>query len=268
MLALPDCVMTFVCGPVASGKTHLIKRWVATDNRHVIFDSTGEYGEDGQHEEVWANPRKLWERVRSNPYFFRIVYVPGRDRNADFSHVLNALWWRDTPKLLVCDEVADICPVDSLDEEIERVLRFARKDKMGFLTASQRIADVHKLFTGGCRMVVLFQTHEARDLDAIEDRWKCADQVEGLRPLLYDDIKQVTRQVPQCCVIEKGKRPYVYDFATENAVRENAGSEDSPQREPGEGCDRPERSELTSPAEIEEENEDRLPRSETSPEGV
>jgi len=206
--------MTFVCGPVASGKTHLLKRWVATDNRHVIFDSTGEY-EDANHEEIWANPRKLYERIKNNPYYFRLVYVPGRDRTLDFSFVLDSLWWRDTPKLLVCDEVADICPVSSLDDDIERILRFARKDKMGFLTASQRIADVHKLFTGGCRMVVLFQTHESRDLMAIEDRWGCADMVRDLRPLLYEDSTQTTKQVPQCVVCEKGQAPYVYDFATE-----------------------------------------------------
>lgn len=213
-LVLPDCKMTFVCGPVASGKTFLLKQWIKNDNRHVIFDSTGEYMEDESHEEIWANPRAVHERIQANPYYFRIVYVPGRNRNEDFSHVLKCLWWKQTPKLLVCDEVADICPVDSLDENIEMLLRFARKDKMGFLTASQRIADVHKLFTGGCRMVVLFQTHESRDLDAIDSRWGCAEEVENLRPLLYDDVTETTRQIPQCVVIEKGRLPYVYDFAT------------------------------------------------------
>lgn len=208
--------MTFVCGPVSSGKTYLIKQWTASDNRHVIFDSTGEYMEDREHEEIWANPKALYDRIKKNAYYYRIVYVPGRNRQEDFTHVLNAMWWQSTPKLLVCDEVADICPVDSLDENIEMLLRFARKDKMGFLTASQRIADVHKLFTGGCRMVVLFQTHEARDLDAIESRWKCSDLVENLRPLLYDDIAGVARQIPQCVVIEKGQKPYVYDFATDS----------------------------------------------------
>lgn len=221
MLTLPECKMTFVCGPVASGKTFTIKDFIKNDNRHCVFDSTGEYMDDGAHEEIWANPRALYERVKANPYYFRIVYVPGRSRQEDFSHVLNALWWLDTPKLLVCDEVADICPVSSLDGDVERILRFARKDKMGFLTASQRIADVHKLFTGGCRMVVLFQTHEIRDLDAIESRWGCGKMVEQLRPLLYDDSTETVRQIPQCLVIEKGQKPYVYDFQAQS----KAGSE-------------------------------------------
>jgi hypothetical protein len=224
-LLLPNCKMTFVCGPVASGKTFLIQSWLKNDNRHVVFDSTGEYS-DGEHEEIWANPKALRERIKANPYFFKIVYVPGRDRETDFTHVLNVVWWQDTPKLLVCDEIADLCPVTGTTEDIEMVLRFARKDKLGFLTASQRIADVHKLLTGGCRMVVLFQTHEARDLDAIESRWRCAAMVEGLRPLLYDDEARVTQQVPQCVVIEKGKKPYVYDFKTESIVGERSVSDD------------------------------------------
>lgn len=247
MLTLPDCKMTFVCGPVASGKTHLLKRWVATDNRHVIFDSTGEY-EDANHEEIWANPRKLYERIRNNPYYFRLVYVPGRDRSLDFSYVLDSLWWRDTPKLLVCDEVADLCPVSGVEEDVERILRFARKDKMGFLTASQRIADVSKLFTGGCRMVVLFQTHEVRDLQAIEDRWGCAEMVRELRPLLYEDSTQTTKQVPQCVVCEKGQAPYVYDFATEARCSVTGG-------ESGEGGHR-EESEVPEPSPAIEEGGD------------
>lgn len=224
MLELTDCVMTFICGPVASGKTFLIERLIANQNRYVAFDSTGEYMDAEGREEIWANPKALRERLIKNPYFFRIVYVPGRDRKSDFTHVLNVLWWRDTPKLLVCDEVADICPVDSLDEDVEMVLRFARKDKMGFLAASQRIADVHKLFTGGCRMVVLFKTDEARDLDAIESRWKCSNMIRNLRPLIYDDAKKKTLQIPQAVIIMKGHKPYVYDFATDAPVKEKSES--------------------------------------------
>lgn len=170
-------------------------------------------------EEIWTNPKALYERIKKSPYFFRLVYIPGRDRAADFEHVLNVLWWAKVDKLLVCDEVADICPVDSLDENIEMLLRFARKARMGFLAASQRIADVHKLFTGGCRMVILFKTNEARDLDAIESRWKCSNLVRGLRPLVYDDLAKRTIQIPQAVVIVKGQEPYVYDFATGEQAR-------------------------------------------------
>lgn len=225
-LLLPVCKMTFVCGPVSSGKTFLLKKWIATDNRHVAFDSTGEYS-DGTREEIWYNPRALYERIKRTPYFYQLVYVPGRDRQSDFEHVTNILWWETrASRLLVCDEVADICPVDYLDANIEMILRFTRKAKMGFLAASQRIADVHKLFTGGCRMVVLYQTNEARDLEAIQARWRCANMVESLRPLIYDDDTEVTQQIPQCVVIEKGKKPYIYDFATDAVLGATSGRDE------------------------------------------
>jgi hypothetical protein len=218
-LILPDCKMTFVCGPVASGKTHLIKTWLATDNRHVIFDGTGEFLDDPGREQVWANPKALYERLKKNPYYYRVVYQPGVDREEDFSWVLKAMWWIDFPKLLVCDEFHEICPVEYKSQDVEMMLRFARHDKLGFVGASQRIADVNKLYTSACRMVILFQTHEARDLDAIDSRWGCARMVEELRPLLHDDVSGVTKQIPQCVVIEKGKKPYVYDFKTQSELR-------------------------------------------------
>ena len=222
-LILPDCKMTFICGPVASGKTHLIKRFLATDNRHVIFDGSGEFLDEPGREQIWANPKALYERIKKNPYFYRIVFQPGIDREEDFGWVLKAMWWVDQPKLLVCDEFHEICPVEYKSPDVEMMLRFARHDKLGFIGASQRIADVNKLYTSACRMIILFQTNEARDLEAIEARWRCASTVESLRPLLHDDATGVTKQIPQCVVIEKGRKPYVYDFETKGTVGDNEG---------------------------------------------
>jgi hypothetical protein len=236
MLALPDCKMTFVCGPVASGKTHLIKQWVATNNRHVIFDGSGEFLEERDVEQIWANPKALHERLKQNPYYYRIVYQPGIDREGDFAWVLKAMWWIDQPKLLVCDEFHEICPVDRKSPDVEMMLRFARHDKLGFVGASQRIADVNRLYTSACRMIVLFYTQEARDLEAIEQRWRCRAMVEGLRPLLHDDVTGETKQIPQCVVIEKGKRPYVYDFKTQ-AVASGTVADDESDSERDESSD-------------------------------
>lgn len=218
MLLLPDCKMTFICGPVASGKTYLIRDWIAKDNHHVIFDGTGEFLDD-EREQIWANPKALYERIKANPYCYRIVYQPGIHREEDFAWVLKAMWWIDQPKLLVCDEFHEICPVSYKTDEVEMMLRFARHDKLGFVGASQRIADVNRLYTSACRMVVLFQTNEARDLEAIDERWRCARMVQELRPLLHDEIGNVTRQIPQALVIEKGHQPYVYDFSTGTAIK-------------------------------------------------
>ena len=223
MLELPPCKLIFVCGPVASGKTHLIRRWLERDNHHVLFDGSGEFFDDPTREQIFANPRAVYDRVKRNPYYYRIVYQPGIDREQDFGYVLDALWWINQEKLLVCDEFHEICPVEYKSPPVERLLRFARHDKMGFIGASQRIADVNRLYTSACRMIILFQTNEVRDLEAAEARWGCGDQLSNLRPLLHDDITGVTHQIPQCLVIVKGRAPYIYDFKTESIVGSSQG---------------------------------------------
>lgn len=224
-LLLPECKLTFLCGPVRSGKTHLIKQWLARDNRHVILDSTGEFMEDGAHEQVWANPRALYERLKKNPYYYKLVYQPGLHLEEDFKYVLNALWWIDQSKLLVCDEFHQVCPVMGSDESVVMLNRFARHARLGFIGASQRVADVSKLYTSACAMVVLFYTEELRDLEAIEGRWGCADMVSSLRPLKYDDIRQVTLQVPQCVVKVRGEKPYIFDFANDSPAEGSLSQE-------------------------------------------
>lgn len=220
MLPLPAGQMTFVCGPVASGKTYTIKQWLAAQNRYVIFDGTGEFLDASGVETFWATPKGLNDRIVASPYFYRLVYQPGRDRREDFRHVLNLLWWKNHHKLLVCDEFHEMCPVEGTSESIEMMLRFARHDRLAFIGASQRIADVNKLYTSACRMNVLFWTQEARDLDAIEARWGCADLVANLRMCIYDDTTQTCHQVPQAVVCEKGKKPYVWDFQSDRIVGE------------------------------------------------
>lgn len=227
-LKLPKCKITTVFGPVASGKTHLIKLWMQTENRVVCFDQTGELIDDPSYKHVYANPRQLAMMLKENPYYFRIAYEPGQDLETDFSWILKALWVTPTEKLLVCDECHELVANGQTNDQVKMMLRFARHDKLGFLGVSQRIADVHKLLTTFSRMVVLFSTREARDLDAIRDRWgnEVKDMVTNLRPLLHDDATNTTRQVPQCVVLELGQPPRVFDFKTDNYVNPNSTRRD------------------------------------------
>lgn len=213
MITLPECKLVGVFGPVASGKTHLIRQWIHSLNRFVVFDYTGEFEGSESLETIIANPKEMYLRLKKNPYYFRIAYVPGRNVELDFNYVLWSLWYIDSYKYLVCDEFHRICPVtltnDELGTTVETMLRFARHAHLGLVGVSQRIADVSKLFTSACRMVVLFKTQEARDLIAIDDRWHCADMVSNLRGLIFDDQKNQVIQIPECVVIEQGKSPRV-----------------------------------------------------------
>lgn len=214
MIELVPCSTVGVFGPVASGKTFLLKEWLKEQPRVVVYDATGEFFNDPTFIPVWSSPRQLLEAIEASPYYFRIAYQPGRNIQNDFEWTLKILWQYDCVRLLAIDECHLVFPNNAIEDGPEMLLRFARHAKLGLVGLSQRIADVHKLFTSACRTTVLFWTAEARDLDAINSRWgsEVAERVSTLRPLIYDDARQIVSQVPQCAVLQKGAAPRIYDF--------------------------------------------------------
>lgn len=227
MIELGQCEITAVFGPMASGKTFLIeKEWLPAQNRYVRFDSTGESMDDPAIEHIWKSPKALYERLLKNPNYFRIAYHPGQNIQEDFYWVVRCLWRMDVYKLLVCDEFHEVCNVSETPKFVQTMMRYARHNHLAVIGASQRIADVHKLFTSGSRKVILFYSQEARDLLAVRERWgsDCEELVANCRPLLYDDRTKNVRQVPQCVVVEKGSPPKIYDFATGQYLGKGAGN--------------------------------------------
>lgn len=222
MIQLGPCEIVSAFGPVASGKTYLINEWLKTQNRYVRFDVTGETIDSPGVEHIWHSPAELYDRLTDEKrmHFFRIAYHPGNDLEGDFYECLRVLWRSPVHKLLVCDEIHEICPVNETPDYVRTMLRYARHNHLAIIGASQRIADVSKLFTSCCRMVVLYWTQEARDVSAIQDRWgsQTAEAVRNLRPLIFDDVSKQVRQIPQCVVCTKMRPPYIYDFKTDSEI--------------------------------------------------
>jgi len=233
MIELGPCEITGVFGPPASGKTHLIQNWLQSDfslmNRCVIFDVTGEYVDDENYNHVWSNPRELARRIMDNQWYFRVAYHCGKYVGEEFEQIVRVLCHFDCYKVIVADEFHEICPIYETPDSVQAMLRYARHAHLAVIAASQRIADVHKLFTAGCRMTVLFHTEEARDLLAIRDRWGdgCANAVRELRPLLYNDVTRVTQQIPQAIVKTRGYTPRVYDFESNCYLRDVVSTDES-----------------------------------------
>jgi hypothetical protein len=232
MIELGECEITAVIGPMASGKTYLIEHdWLPALNRYVRFDATGESMDDPNIEHIWRSPKALYERLEKNPHYFQIAYHPGTNIQEDFYWCVKCLWRLDCYKTIICDEFHEVCSVNETPKFVQTMMRYARHNHLAVIGASQRLADVHKLFTSGARKVVIFFTQEARDLLAVRDRWgaEAEEMVANLRPLLYDDRTKVVRQIPQALVIEKGSSPKIYDFQTGSYVQGREGSEDSDQ---------------------------------------
>lgn len=239
MITLGPCEITTILGPVASGKTFLQQELSRLHPRKVVFDATGEASaNDDNAIDVWYSPKRLNEVLRKTPYAFNVCYHPGTDIVRDFYYVTKCLWRLPVDKLLVCDEVHQIYDVYQTPKFAKTVLRFARHDKLAFLAASQRTADVSKLLTEFSRQVIHFHTQEATSLKAVSDRFgqQSAEAVRNLRPLIYDDIHNKVVQKPQCIVFKKSsQQPMIYDFSTDKMTQLDkvniVSSEDVPEPE-------------------------------------
>lgn len=210
---LVDCTLVFVCGPVSSGKTWLLGKWNMAMERSLRFDSTADcLGPEYAH--TWDNPALLIDTIQANPYYYRIAYHPGKNRLAGFDWCQKTIWLAPLPRWFILDEVHEYCSTQSMLDGMEDSIRYSRHVLLGVLCASQRFADVARLLTQNCRMIVLFHTTEGVDLDSIQQRLgrDVRKQVENLRPCIYDDANKICEQEPQCLVWIRGQGTRVYEL--------------------------------------------------------
>lgn len=215
---IPDLVeaeTVSVIGPIASGKTFLMKHWISKiDKRFVVFDPTAEYDDvPGVH--FWARPKEYARYMQEHPHDFRAIYHP-QDTDVAFNTVVSGIWQMHgaESKWLFIEEIHELMSPVYRHEKMRILMKYARKRLIGMIGATQTIADLHKDYTRASRMVILFYTQEARDMDAIRERWGAETQrmVEELRPLIYDDASGRIAQIPQAVVIRRGEAPRVEDM--------------------------------------------------------
>lgn len=199
-----DSTNVFLCGPVSSGKTWLLEQWIGGMERSVTIDATGAFIARSDFDHITGAPRELCDRLEENEHYYRIAYHP-LDMKQDFEWVTQAMWQLKLSRWLIVDEVQRVLG-DSIQGAGELVCQLARHNLLGFIGAAQRIADVNKGFTSSCRMVILFQTSEVRDIIAVGDRWgrEMANTVQDLQPCIYDDNTKEVKQTPECVVWVRG----------------------------------------------------------------
>lgn len=201
-----------VIGPVSSGKSWLMKQWInRLQNPFVVFDPTAEYY-DIQGEHFWAKPKAYAQYMKEHPNDFKAIYHPA-DIDSSFHTVVSGIWQMEgwMPKWLFIEEIHELISPWTKHEKMRILMKYTRKRLIGMVGSTQRLADLHKDYTSAARLNVIFYTQEANDLDAIESRWgsEALSMVQNLKPLIYDDATQTTRQVPEAVIITRGQPPRV-----------------------------------------------------------
>jgi hypothetical protein len=199
-------------GPVASGKTFLMKQWLKDWPRVAVFDPTAEY-DDIPGEHFWASPKAFAQRLKDNPNQFTLFYHP-QETEVGFTTFASAMWQLLQPRWMFIEEIHELISPWSKHEKMRIIMKYARKRFLGVVGSTQRLADLHKDFTSASRTCILFHTSESNDLKAIDERWggDAREMVEQLRPLQYDDISESTKQIPQALIIQRGEQPRIEEM--------------------------------------------------------
>jgi hypothetical protein len=210
---IPDLIpgqVVFVSGPVASGKTFLLGKWAEREKHVLLFDTAGDHIDNPAFEHIWGNPKALADRLAEDRESedYRIAYHPASNVETAFDWAMEAIWQTDEPRWFIIEEVHELMSPWAQHPKMRVLNKYARKrDALGVIGSTQRIADVHKDFTSAARMSVLFHTNESTDLRAIGERYgdDVLSSLSTMRPLLYRDADGQVDQTPQAILARRGQ---------------------------------------------------------------
>src|SRR6266487_2671113 len=128
---LPGCYIIGVFGPVSSGKSWLMKQWANRLERVLVQDVTLDF--DGpEYEHFYSDPVALAERLKENPYYFRLAYhVNPEDVPSDFQWNFNCIWTLEKVRWFIIDECSEVCRNNAVHPSMRTLLRYCRHNLLG-----------------------------------------------------------------------------------------------------------------------------------------
>lgn len=218
---IPGCETVVLLGPVSSGKTWLCKQWLEkapiVNERSLTIDTAAQFM-DAQYFHSWGNPKMIAERLQENPYYYRCIYHPAGDSlDEEFYWTSSAIWAVDNPRFFIVEECHEYAGIHKTHPNMKMMLRYSRhRDRLGLICTSQRAAEVSTALTDAARMAIIFNTDQRQNQDAICMRFAPikVEDIVGLRPCIYDDVRKVCIQEPQCIVWLRGQGFRVVDLGS------------------------------------------------------
>lgn len=217
--AIPGCETVVVLGPVSSGKTWLAKQWLTSapivSERSLTIDTAAQFMEP-EYFHSWGSPKEVAEKLKDNPYYYRIIYHPAGDvLDEEFYWLHCSIWAMDNPRFFIIEECHEFAGIHKTHPQMKDLLRYSRhRDRLGLICTSQRASEVSTSLTDAARMAVIFNTDQYVNQEAICRRFAPikVEDITGLRPCIYDDVNRVCLQHPQCIVWLRGQGFKVYNL--------------------------------------------------------
>lgn len=171
-----------IIGPKGSGKTYFTCELIRNQRRIAVFDTAQEPSYIHVVDEiVFGNPEML-KAILLTPDFsvaYRTLHL-----DEGFHHFAT-LSFLAGDMTMVIEEVDQLCSPHYIHEDMKLAADIGRHRNLNLIYICRAFSEISKTLTRGTNSFILFNTHEPRDLIAIEDRFgsEVSDAVTRLRRL-------------------------------------------------------------------------------------
>lgn len=173
-------MISYIAGKKGFGKTQFVRRKIIPSKKRVIvLDSLGFEYPYLTTETIFDFSETLAKNFKND--FFRITYNPFDDHQKEFFQM--SLHFFDV--LLIIEEADLYCSPSSIDESLDRLIRYGRHRKIDLCFVSRRPAEVHRNVTAQADEIISFRQTEPRDLEyfkKLTDHW---EDLKTLKKWLY-----------------------------------------------------------------------------------
>lgn len=158
-------IIEVILGKRGSGKTYLAKKVLSRYRRYLVFDTLGEYKDEGVVVQSLVELSEFWQKVYRGP--FRIIYQP-LDPESEFDQICSQVWLCENLTFLV-EEVDRYARPLAMSVPFKEIIQRGRHHDITFIGVTQRPHGVDKLITSQSKAMYIFNTTEPRDIKYFED---------------------------------------------------------------------------------------------------
>lgn len=188
-------------GKRGSGKSYLARDMLKNYNRYLVFDTIGEYSNQGVCFQDLKELGEFWEKFIDKK--FRLIYQPlnpykiieAETGKTEFDLICDLVWECEDMALIV-EEMDAFCGSAGISDSFANIVQRGRHRNITLIGISQRPYGISRLISSQAKEIYSFIMTEPRDIEYLSQYiGKDVDKIRDLKEFNYykwDAVKGIS----------------------------------------------------------------------------